>query len=345
MALSSSNAEAIDKVSDVYNAPNFDAASAAYLSGPTGSTTTTVRATDPTAEYYKKLYDDAQAQQRQTATAFLQDILTQYGLGSLAGSVDSIVREGGYNAATIQNNIRQTSAYKDRFKGLLALQSKGVTDIKNEGEYINLENQYRQVFRDAGIQSYIGDAGSATERENIAKLVGDYSVSVNEVRARVADAQRVVMDQTPAEVRDSLQRYYNISPADLVAYSLDPTRNGERINQIANAAMVGGYAKGYGLDANVDTAERIAQMSAGNQDLNASALADRFTQAADVYRQTDRLANIEQGELSTEEALQNEFKLGGEAAAKIKGLQSRERARFSGTSGFSTGSLSRSSGV
>lgn len=288
---------------------------------------------------------DQKAQRDREAVAFLGDVLEQYGMADLRDSINSLVQEWGNSSSVIMNNLRQTDSYKTRFKGLLSLQQKGVTDVRNEAEYITLESSYRQAFRDAGLQSYIGPAGSVPERDAIAKLVGDYSLSVNEVKARIGDAARIVATDTPAEVKDALQRYYNVSASDLVAYTLDKDMAKNRINEMANAAIVGGLSSQVGLEAERGTAEQIAQMTAGNEDLNGAALTPRFAQAKDVYGATKRLAEIENGTLSTDEALQSEFDFATGAKKKVKDLQSRERARFSGTSAIQTGSLSRSTGV
>ena len=287
--------------------------------------------------------DAAARSQREAASAWLKNLLSQYGMGELTGSVDSLVQQWGPNTDVIAMKLKDTQQYKDRFKGLLALQSKGINDVQNEAQYIRLESDYRQVFREAGIQSYIGDAGSTAERDAIAKLVGDYSVSVDEVRTRVSDAQRVVADTAP-EVRDALQRYYNVSASDLVAFTLDPSRAKNRINEIANAAMIGGYAARSGLDADMGTAEQIAGLSGAN-DVQLQALMPQLGVARQVADATKRLANLESTDLTDSEILRSEFDLDQGAERKIKGLQSRERARFSGRSAVTADTLSRSTGI
>lgn len=292
----------------------------------------------------KELEDAANARreaERADASAFLRDILTQYGMGDLAGSVDQLVKDWGTSQNVIANKLRETESYKTRFKGLLSLQQRGVTDVRNEAEYINLESQYRQVFRDNGVQNFLGDAGSKAEQDSIAKLVGDYSVSVNEVRDRVVDAQRVVAD-TPQEVRDSLQRYYNVDPSTLVSYVLDPTRTSTRINQLANAAIIGGYGTRAGLDFGAGTAERVGEFLSGGENLRGSAIEPQLTEIAGVQRATERLAQIEGGQLTAEETALGQLGLEESAQRKVKTLQSRERARFSGTSAINQSTLSRS---
>lgn len=280
---------------------------------------------------------------REAASAWLRNLLAQYGMGELSGSADSLIQQWGSNTSVIASKLKETQQYRDRFKGLLALQSRGINDVVNEAQYIQLESNYRQVFREANIQSYIGEAGSTAERDAIARLVGDYSVSVDEVRTRVADAQRVVADTAP-EVRDALQRFYNVSASDLVAFTLDPSRAKNRINEIANAAVIGGYAQRAGLDADVTAAERIASLSGGN-DVQLQALTPQLGVARQVADATQRLANIESTDLTDSEILLSEFDLDQNAEKKIKGLQSRERARFSGRSAVTAGTLSRGTGV
>lgn len=282
------------------------------------------------------------ANARASASAWLADILRQYGLDALAGQVDSLVQEWGANTDVIALKLRQTDAYKERFAGLLALQQKGVTDIRNEAEYLQTESAYRQVFRDAGLRDYLGAAGSKDEQAAIAKLVGDYSVSVDEVRQRVLDAQRVVGDTNP-EVRDALQRYYNVSAQDLVAYTLDPAKNKDRINQIANAAITGGYAQRYGLNADLGTAEQIASLSQGN-DVSLQNLSAQLSSARDVRDATGRLASIESTDLTDSEILGSEFNTSTDAQRKIKTLQSRERARFGGGSAIGRDTLKSTAG-
>lgn len=305
----------------------------------------------PSAADIQRMIDDALARERnavktqrdQEAIAFLGDILTQYGMGDLRDSINSLVQEWGNNTSVIANNLRQTQSYKDRFKGLLTLQQKGVNDVRNEAEYIALESSYRQVFRDAGIQSYLGNAGSREERDAIARLAGDYSLSVNEVKSRVQDAQRVVND-TASEVRDALRDYYNINASDLVAFTLDPTRTKDRINDIANAAMFGGYATRAGLSADRGTAEQVASLSQGN-DMSLQNTVAQLGGARQVRDATKRLANLEATDLTDSDILRSEFNLYPDTKERVKTLQSRERARFSGSSAVGRDTLATSTGI
>ena len=281
---------------------------------------------------------DTSAQDREAASAFLSNMLAPYGLSLLASEIDTIIKETT-NENVIAERLRNSASYKKRFKGLTQLRAKGVTDIANEGEYLRLESNYRQVFRDAGMSSFLGGAGTETELDAIAKLVGDYSVSVDEVAARVNDAQRIVAE-TPQEVRDSFQRFYNVDPATLTAYVLDPVRTTNEINKRANAAMIGGLGMKQGLDFDLSTSERVGTFLGGDSNLTTTQVDPKLTQIADIQRSTGRLAELEKSTLSASETALASLDLDVEAQRKVKGLQSRERARFGGSSAFGSGSLS-----
>ena len=282
-------------------------------------------------------------QEREAASTFLSGILRQYNMESLAGQVDDLVRQWGTSTEVIAEKLRQTGEYKERFKGLLSLQQKGIVDVRNEAQYLQLESSYRQVFRESGIQSFLGDAGSTAERDAIADIVGKFSLSVDEVRSRVKDAQRVVAE-SPAEVRDALQRFYNVPANELVAYTLDPERTMNRINRLANAAIVGGTAAIRGLDLDLGTAEGVAGL-AGDADINTAQLTTDLTQSRMVRDATTRLAAIEDTTLTDSEIVQSELNLSPDAQRKVRSLQSRERARFSGQSAITASALNRARGI
>lgn len=327
---------------DIYNQPKVPGQQ--YLAGVYNPPQAGPSAQDL---YYRALQaqlDEERRQAREGAKAYLSGILDQYGLGSLSGQIESLIDNWGTNVNVIAERLRQTEPYKQRFKGLITMQGKGIPDIRNEAEYLALESQYRQVFREAGLSNYLGDAGTQGEYDSIAKLVGDFSLSVNEVKDRVTDAQRVVAE-TPQEVRDSLQRYYNVSPGDLTAYVLDPTRAATDIQRKANAAIVGGYATRAGLDFGAGVSERVGELLGGERDIMGTQIEPQLTQIAGTQRATERLAKLERGTLTAEETALAELDLDAIAKQKVKGLQSRERARFGGTSGVTTGSLTRAPGI
>ena len=308
---------------EVYSQPTSGA--------PAGGTTTSTVDQDAIDKAALK------AEQRQTAAAFLRNMLAQYGMGVLAGELDTIIKDTTSEEVMVER-LRGTESYKQRFKGLTQLRAKGVADVATEGEYLRLETQYRQVFREAGVSNFLGQSGTQSEFDAIAKLVGDYSLSVDEVQSRVSDAQRIVA-QTPQEVRDSFQKFYNVDPSMLTAYVLDPTRTASEINKRANAAMIGGLGMQRGLEFGAGASERIGSFLGGEGDLAATQAEPILGEIADVQRATGRLAQLEKGTLTAEETAFAQLDLDTGAKEKVKGLQSRERARFGGTGAFSSSAL------
>jgi hypothetical protein len=282
-------------------------------------------------------------QQRQTASAFLQTILGQYNLGALAGSVDALINEWGTNTDLIALKLKETDTYKTRFKGLLGLQQRGITDVRNEAEYLALETSYRQAFRENGLNDFLGATGTQAEYDGIADLVNKFSVSVNEVRDRIADAQRAAVD-TPDEVKTALRDFYGIDTANLVRWSLDPVKTMTEINRQVNAGLAGGYAANAGLGIGASTAEGIALLAGGN-DLNVGQLSQQIQGAKEVNDATQRLAFIDKETLTADEVVSSSFDINADAKKKVGTLQSRERARFSGSGAFGSGGLARSSGI
>jgi hypothetical protein len=292
----------------------------------------------------ERIRQEAEKRRRdQEAKAYLEDLFSQYGgMQDLVGRIDQLIRDYGNSPEVLVGKVRQTEPYKRRFKGLVQLQQQGITDIRNEDEYLRLESEYRSVFREAGMNDFLGVDGSQDQFDNIADLVSDYKVSVNEVRARVNDAARVVADTTP-EVADALEEYYGIDAATLTEYVLDPVRTQNKINEIANTTMLGAAARRSGLDVERSAMEQVAGL-AGNEDVNVAQYSREFARATVSRDATSRLASIEDSNLTDSEVLLSELDLDQNAMQKIRGLRSRERARFGGSSGLSSQSLETNRG-
>jgi len=264
------------------------------------------------------------------------------GMEGLIGDLDRLIREWGNNTDVIMAKIPETETYQTRFRGLVELRRKGVTDIRNESEYLGMEREYRSVFREAGMRDFLGPDGTQSQFDAIADLVSDYSVSVAEVRSRVNDAARVVAD-TSSETLEAMQEYYGLDTATLTEYVLDPVRSQNKINEIANATLLGGGARRAGLDIDLETAQGVAGF-AGNNDANIGQYQPEFTKAAVVRDATQRLANIEGSSLTDSEVVQSQLDLNADSKKKVRGLQSRERARFGGRSGITSSSLDTNRG-
>jgi len=100
-------------------------------------------------------YNNLREEQKTSARGFLNTLLTQYNMQSLAGQIEGFIQQSTNNDF-LAEKIRETAEYKTRFKGLVDLRARGVTDVQDEGQYLRLESQYRQVFREAGLVNYLG---------------------------------------------------------------------------------------------------------------------------------------------------------------------------------------------
>jgi len=329
---------AIDRAYVELEAANRARDAAAAPPPPSGPT-----AAEIAAEQMRLMLEADNRRRDQEAKAYLTDLFSQYGgMQELVGQIDQLIRDYGNSPEVLVGKVRQTEPYKRRFKGLVQLQQQGVTDIRNEAQYLDLERDYRSVFREAGMRDFLGPDGTQTQFDAIAELVADYSVSVNEVRARVNDAARVVQDTSP-EVAAALEEYYGIDAATLTEYVLDPVRTQNKINQISNATLLGASAARATLDIDRATAESVADLS-GNDDVNVGAFTSEFGKAAVVRDATSRLANIEGSELTDDEVVSAQLINDPYSTKKIRGLQSRERARFGGRSGITSSSLDTNRG-
>lgn len=303
----------------------------------------------PSAADIQRMIDEALARQAeaetrrrdQQAKAYLTDLFSQYGgMQELVGQIDQLIRDYGNVPEVLVGRIRETSTYQNRFKGLVRLRQQGVTDVRNEEEYLNLEREYRSIFREAGMANFLGEDGTQAQFDAIAELVADYSVSANEVRSRVNDAARVVADTSP-EVRDALESFYGITADVLTEYVLDPQRTMNKVNEIANATLIGGGAARQGLRIDRAAAESAAGLAADG-DVNMGQFQREFVAAAELRDTTARLAAIEGSELTDSESFLASLNLDANAADEVRGLRSRERARFSGSSGITSSSLQTS---
>ena len=79
------------------------------------------------------------ARKNQEAKAILTSRFREFGgMEPLIDDLDRLIREWGNNIDVIMAKIPETETYKIRFKGLNDLREKGITDIRNEAQYLQL---------------------------------------------------------------------------------------------------------------------------------------------------------------------------------------------------------------
>lgn len=260
------------------------------------------------------------------AAVALNNILKQWGLESLAPVVLQYIQDG-YGQDVISLLLPETPEYKQRFKANDARTKAGLT-VLSPAEYLSLESSYRQLMQSAGLPVGFYDSSD----DFTAWIAGD--VSPTEVASRVQTASDLVNSADQA-TKDFFSKYY--SHGDMVAYALDQTKASTIIAQQAKAAAVGGAAARQGLNVGLNTVEELAKQGVTqNQALTG------FGFIASEQPNANKLASIYgQSSLSTEDLISETFSSDSAVSDKRKGLASRERATFNGSSAAGKTSLNR----
>lgn len=271
--------------------------------------------------------------ERDGAKKRLEDLLRSYGLESLIDTVKGLVDEwGANNDSVIMSYLRESTAYKERFKGnQYRIDNK--YGAMSEAEYISTETSIRAKMRDFGLDE------AFYTNERIASLIGG-DVSADEVTDRLTKAKKIV-DNADANIKGSLVSLYGANLGDLIGYVLDPKLAQESLQRKVNAGVAYGVAKGNGLTLDTTLAEQVGELTYGDERTARQSLG----QAGDMARSVRRLQSMESDiSLTDADVVEQQFGLDAEASQKVKKLQSRERARFTGSSGAFAGTLNDSSG-
>jgi hypothetical protein len=305
-------------------------------SGPTGPTGPTLTAEQLLAQQQAKLAQEEAAANRKSAYDLLLSEFTQYGLGSLVEGIKGLVQEN-VSPSEFSIRLRQTPEYQKRFAANAARIKNGLAAL-SEGQYIALEDQYQSLMRNYGLPASYYSKDATGRQVGFEKFIeGD--VSPGELEERIAVAQNRVVN-APPQVKDALKQFYpDIKDADILAYTLDPTKGLEDIKRKVTAAEIGGAALGQGLGTSMQRAEELARFGVTGEGARqgyqtVSELAPRGSQLAAIYGQ-DAYGQAE--------AEQEVFGLAGStgAAQKRKKLSELERSAFSGQAGTTAGALSR----
>jgi hypothetical protein len=277
---------------------------------PVVTETPTETPTGPTAE-------------QQSAWAYMQGLLDQYGLGSLGSVVQGLISGGMTDPAQLQLELQGTNEWKTRFAGNEALRAAGLP-VMSVAEYLSVERSYAQIMSNYGLPS-----GFYDDPSDFAAMIGG-SVSARELEQRVSAWSDLANREDPA-IKEQL-RAMGIADGDLIAYMMDPARAQPLIQKTYQQALVGGAARRNGL--NASGASRLVE--AGITEREAM---QGFGVIGDAMPEATRLGDIYGEDVSQTDLEAEVFENSG--GKKRKRLASRERAAFQGTSGVGQGSLSR----
>lgn len=303
--------------------------------GTTGTTGTEGGGVDPALQYQM----DVAAADRRSAFQLLADEFKQFGLDSLATEVQNFMTEG-LGAAEARIAIRQTQAYKERFKGNEGRLKKGL-GVYQPNEYLAAEETYRNLLLANNLQDL------ATRNTTDAFISG--AVSAQEVQDRIQNVFNKIDNADPA-LKGQLSQYFgNYGIAD---------PNLQR-NQLASA-LLSGETSSMALERQLKKAQlRAGAQLAGvtiaetgveslQKQLEAQGVSDvygtaksGFSTLAQTAPTTEKLAQI-YGEQTTglPEELQQEAFFGLQSQRRKK-LQEREQATFGGQAGISTAGLAK----
>ena len=302
----------------------------------TGNISTTVTPTAPTAAEAAALVAGATTlsvadQAREDAIAVMQARFKQYGLETLAAKIRQLAIDGA-TESTITLQLQETPEYQARFKANADRIKKGL-QVLSPSEYLTVEDTYRQVLRAYGLKQFDTD-------EYVSQFISN-DVSPTELSNRVQIAVQRVQNADPA-VSKTLRDYYGIGQADLVAYTLDPATQYQKIERQVQAAEIGTAARIQGLETGVTVAEQLAA-----QGVTAAEAQKGYATIADILPSAEKLSAIYGGTMDTygqSQAEQEVFNSLASAQRARQRLTAREVAQFGGASGLGRTSLSTGSG-
>ena len=273
----------------------------------------------------------AKAEKTQNAITVLTDRFKRYGLASLVPKIRELAIAGA-GESTITLQLQETEEYQQRFSANKDRIKKNLT-VLNPGEYLALEDKYRQIIRAYGLKDF--------DNDNYVNQFISNDVSPEELSNRVVTAVQRVKNADPA-ITATLRDFYGIGQNDLVAYVLDPNQTFQKIERQVAAAEIGTAARKQGLEAGVNVAEQLAA-----QGISQAEAQRGYSTIADILPEATKLSNLYGNTLDKygqSEAEQDIFNTLASAQRKRKSLISREAAEFTGTSGLSRTALGKTTG-
>lgn len=272
----------------------------------------------------------------QSAFELLASEFGAFGMGGLVEPLRQFIEEG-ISKDEFVLRLRGTDAYKKRFAANAQRLAKGLRAL-SEAEYIQNEDAYQNVMRRYGLPESYYTRGEMGRQEGFEKfIVGD--VSSVELEDRIQTAQKRVLNANP-EVSQALKEFYpEITNADILAYTLDPTNAIENIKRKVTTAEIGGAALQSGLQTGLTRAEQL--QAAG---VTKDTAQQGYGTIAGGLQRGSQLASIYGEDPYTQTTAETEvFKIAGAQEArkqrqKITGL---EQATFGAKTGISSGALAR----
>lgn len=254
------------------------------------------------------------------ASAIIQSVLTQYGLGSLTQWAMNELTAGA-STDQITQDMTTTPQFQARFPGIALRQAAGLPAI-SPSDYVNYENQMAQMESQYGLPK-----GMLTNPSTVASFIGN-DVSPSEVQERTQQGFQQVA-YAPPEVRQFFTQTYGINgDGALAAHFLDPTLAAPLLEQQATAASIGGTAAMGGINMSADDAMRLAQLGQTGSSVGGG-LAN-LEQTQDLYdASVTEKPDLQEGT----QGVEAQFGLNATATQEVIDRQQAREAAFKGGGG------------
>jgi hypothetical protein len=292
-------------------------------------------AEDPALQYQR----DIEAANRKSAFQILADEFTQRGLPTLATEVERFMKEG-LTPAEARISIRNTQAYKDRFKGNEGRIKKGLA-VYQPDEYLAAEETYRNLLLANNLQDLIS--------KNTTDSFISGAVSAQEVQDRIQNVFTKI-DNADATLKGQLGQYFsnygiadpNLQRSQLASALLTGETSSMALERQLKKAQLRAGAQMSGVTIAETGVESLQQQLEAQNVSDVYGVAKTgFSTLSQTQPGTEKLAQI-YGEQTTglSEELQQEAFFGLQSQRRKK-LQEREQATFGGQAGISTAGLAR----
>jgi hypothetical protein len=219
--------------------------------------------------------------------------------------------------------------YKQRFSAIATMKANNASFIPTVAQYLTMESNYKTVLNSVGLYDL------ATNDE-IKKFI-ENNVSVDEMSARVQRAFTAI--DTADEVTKSVlaERFPGLTRQDVARGLLLGKESYYEINKKIENARVAAEARRAGIQST------LAEEDVAAQGLSQQQLRTAFQRVATETPGIRQASQMFAGGISDTEIQkqQEQEQLMGIEGTTVRRLRSQARAQFAGTSGITTGSLSR----
>jgi opacity protein-like surface antigen len=285
---------------------------------------------------------DPNAARRTSAFDRLKSMFSLWGLdmdgSGLAGQLQSWISQD-YSDDRILTDLRGTAAYNNRFTGMADLIKRG--HYITEGQYIDQEIGYRKVMNGWGLPTNFYD-----DPTDYGRFIAN-GVSISELDDRIKSAKTFLDEPASSEYRKALNSL-GVSDGTLLAHVLDGDRAQNIIQKEMKAAAFGGAANKFRFGLNADQMNQYGGTLGDSynrigidQRVQLESTLSKLSEQADS---DERLSSIDNEAFKRSDTLDAE--VGNDTVKRTAGQKrvQREQARFSGSSAFTSGSLSSRSG-